>query len=655
MEKKASPLQGLKRKGNIYWGLCLSLGLVMALFTICRIGFYIFNRDFFPGISFSRFITIMLGGLRFDLTAVLYTNSLFLLLLVLPFSFRFNKMYLAVAKWIFFVTNAIALAANVCDFIYFKFTLRRTTADVFRQFENEHNIGGLFIRFLFDYWYALLFWIALVAIMVWLYKKIRITGPMIRHAPTFYISGILALLLIVLLFVGGVRGGFSESTRPITLNDAGKYVRDPREVSMVLNTPFAIMRTTGSIKIEKVNYFASDEALNAVYTPVHHPHNGSVFKRQNVVVIILESFSKEFFGVFNKDKENGRYKGYTPFLDSLVQFSKTFQYSFANGRKSIDALPSVTCSIPSMGVPYILTPYSGNTINSLGSLLKAKGYHTSFFHGAPNGSMGFEAFMNIAGFDHYYGKTEYGNDDDYDGIWGIWDEKFFNFYADKLNDFPQPFVSSIFSVSSHHPFKIPEEFEGTFKGGSEPILKCIQYTDFSLKNFFKKASGMPWYENTLFVITADHTSSNILFDETRTAGGFYSIPIIYFKPDHTLAGSDPGITQQIDIMPTILSYLNYDQDFIAFGRDAFRDSTQQFAFNYRDNVYQLFQGDYLLVYDEVKPVGLYNFKVDKMTEDNLLEKKADVVKRMEIKMKAMIQQYNNRLIDNKMTAPALLR
>jgi len=289
-------------------------------------------------------------------------------------------------------------------------------------------------------------------------------------------------------------------------------------------------------------------------------------------------------------------------------------------------------------------------VNSLGSLLKRKGYHTSFFHGAPNGSMGFEAFMNVAGYDHYYGKTEYGNDDDYDGIWGIWDDKFFGFYADKLNEFPQPFVSSIFSVSSHHPFKIPREYESMFKGGREPILKCIQYTDFSLKKFFQKASRMPWYYNTVFVITADHTSSNILFDETRTAWGFYSIPIIYFQPDHSLQGRDVGITQQIDIMPTILRHLNYDEDFIAFGRDAFSEHAQRFAFNYRDNVYQIFEGDYLLVFDGVKTVGLYNFKTDKMVVNNLMQDKPDVAARMEKKIKAVIQQYNNRLIDNRMTA-----
>jgi len=389
--------------------------------------------------------------------------------------------------------------------------------------------------------------------------------------------------------------------------------------------------------------------VKKIFDPVHVPADTIAFNQKNVVVIILESFSKEFFGVFNHDKENGTYKGYTPFLDSLVMHSTTWQYSFANGRKSIDGLPSVTASIPSMGVPYVLSPYSGDRINSLASLLKTKGYHTSFFHGAPNGSMGFDAFTNIAGFDHYYGKTEYNNDDDFDGWWGIWDEKFFGFYADKLNEFPEPFMSSIFSVSSHHPFQVPKEYENTFKGGREPILKCIQYTDFALKIFFEKSSKMPWFKNTVFVITADHTSSNIMFDEGRTAWGFYSIPIIFYDPSAAHNEIKPEIVQQIDIMPSVLGYLHFDKPYVAFGQDVYHRN-EAFAINYNGNVYQLMQGDYLLIYDGIKSSGLYNFKTDKMITENLIDKMPKVVEDMEKKVKAVIQQYNNRLIDNQMAA-----
>jgi phosphoglycerol transferase MdoB-like AlkP superfamily enzyme len=641
--------KGFQLKGNVYWALVLRLLLAMFLFMLCRIGFFLYNISYFPETTTFNFLRIMWGGLQFDLAAVLYINVILLVLSVLPVDLRFRQGYQSLIKFFYYSLNGIALAANVMDFIYYRFTLRRTTADIVDQFENEDNLVSLFFQFFIDYWYAVAFWALLMWLMVKLYNKIQVHGPLLQHRITYYVSGILTIPLVITLFIGAVRGGFRHSTRPITLSNAGEYVEHPNEVSLVLNTPFAIFRTLGKTKIQKINYFKDEAELTATYNPVFVPHDTTAFKPSNVVVIILESFSKEFFGVFNKDKEG--YQGYTPFLDSLAQHSKTFQYSFANGRKSIDGLPSVMASIPSLGVPYVLTPFAANKINSLGSLLRGKGYHTSFFHGAPNGSMGFQAFTNLAGFEHYYGKTEYGNDDDFDNMWGIWDDKFLGFYADKLNEFQQPFMSSFFSVSSHHPFKVPEAFEGKFKGGEQPILKCIEYTDYGLRQFFKRISTMPWYANTLFVITADHVSSNVIFPESHTTWGSYSVPILFFKPDNSLKSFDTGLSQQIDIMPSVLGYLHYDKPYVAFGRNVFDEEATPFAFNYSDNVYNLYKDNYLLMFDGKRTIHLYDFKQDKLLKDDLKDQQVERVKELEVFLKAIIQQYNNRMVEDKLTAP----
>jgi len=639
--------KGLQLEGNIYWALFLRLLLAMFLFMLCRIGFYIYNLSYFPEMTTWSFLRILWGGFWFDLTAVLYINVIILILSILPVDLRFRNGYQTTIKILYYTLNGLALAVNVMDFIYYKFTLRRTTADVFSQFENESNLFSLFFRFLIDYWYAVLFWILLMWIMVKLYSRIKVQGPLMQHRVAYYVAGLLAIPLVVTLFIGAVRGGFRHSTRPITLSNAGEYVEHPNEVSLVLNTPFAIFRTLGKTKIQKIKYFQDEEEMSRIYSPVHVPSDSAAFRADNVVVIILESFSKEFFGVFNKDKTG--YTGHTPFLDSLIQHSKTFEYSFANGRKSIDGLPSVMASIPSLGVPYVLTPFANNRINSLGNLLRDKGYHTSFFHGAPNGSMGFNAFTNLAGFEHYYGKDEYGNDADFDGMWGIWDDKFFGFYADKLNEFPQPFMSAIFSVSSHHPFVVPEEFEGKFKGGEQPILKCIEYTDYALQKFFEKASKMPWYKNTLFVITADHVSSNLVFPESHTTWGLFSVPVIFFKPDNSLSEMDTSVAQQIDIMPSILGHLNFDKPYVGYGRNVFDAASIAFAFNYRDEIYNMYEGEHLLMFDGKRSVSLYNFKLDKMLTTDLKKENPDLVKKLELRIKAIIQQYNNRMVEDKLT------
>lgn len=638
--------QDVRIKGNIYWVLIQRLLLAMLLFTLCRIGFYLYNTSYFPEMTFSNFLRILWGGVRFDLTAVLYINLLIILLTIVPFDFRFRPAYQSLLKYLFFVFNGIGIAANLADFIYYKFTLRRTTADIFNEFEEGPGAGGLFFRFLIDYWYVTIFAAGIYWLMVFLYKRTKVEGPMTKNRIAYYITGVLVIPLVAYLFIGGVRGGFKHSTRPITLSNAGEYVKYPRETNLVLNTPFSVFRTLGKTKIQKVKYFEREEELASFFSPIHEPKDTTAFQPQNVVVILLESFSKEFFGVFNKDKSG--YHGYTPFLDSLIQHSKTFEHSFSNGRKSIDGPPSALASIPTLGIPFVLTPYANNKFNSLATLLGEKGYHTSFFIGHPNGAMGYTAFTQLAGFQHYYGMDEYGNAEDSDGIWGIWDHKFLPFFADKLNEFPTPFFSTLFTVSSHHPFKLPEEFEGQFKGGEQPILKCIEYTDYTLRELFKKISKESWYNNTLFVFTADHCSSDIIFEESRTNWGYYSVPVIFFKPDNSLAGHETAIISQVDIMPSVLGYLHYDKPYFAFGRDIFRERLEPIAFNYND-AFNLYHGEYLLTFNGERTIGLYNFAQDKMLTRDLRNESPEVVQQMELRAKAVIQQYNNRLIENRLT------
>ncbi len=640
-------LTDMKFKGNIYSSLFFSLLLVMVLYTISRIGFYFFNASFFSDMNLNRFLVILAGGLRFDLAATLYSNSLFILLMIVPFTFRFKDWYKKIAEWIFILLNTIAFAINSVDIIYYRFTLRRTTLSVLHQFENETNLGKLLFSFVFDYWYATLFFILLVFLLVYGFRKIKYDGPQIQKPLPFYGFGLLAFLIGIGLFIGGARGGFRQSTRPITLSNAAAYAKQPEDVNLVLNTPFALMRTAKANVIQKVNYFQSEAELKKYFDPLHLPDTTTVFQSKNVVVIILESFSREFIGAYNKDTAPD-YKGYTPFLDSLISVSSAFQYSMANGRKSIDAMPSVICSIPSIEVPFVLSHFSGNKVNSLPNLLREKGYYSAFFHGAPNGSMGFDAFANQSGFTDYFGKDEYNNNNDFDGIWGIWDEKFLQFFAQKMNEFKQPFYTTLFTVSSHHPYQLPEEYEGKFAGGPKDVHKTIEYTDMAVRKFFNKISHMPWFKNTLFILTADHASAEIQYPVYNTAWGYFAIPIIFFEPGKGKTEMKKDIIQQVDIMPTILGRLGYDKSYIAFGRNVF-DKEEPFAFNFLNNTYQAFRGDYLLQFDGSKSIGLYDFRQDQFLKNSLLATLPDTVARMELRLKAFIQQYNNRMVDNDLT------
>jgi phosphoglycerol transferase MdoB-like AlkP superfamily enzyme len=631
---------------NIFVVLIYRILLIMILFSLFRIGFYLFNHKMFPGVTPGQFLTMMKGGLTFDISAVVYVNMLFILLSIIPLEVRYKDVYQEILKYIFYITNGIALAMNGMDFVYYRFVDKRATADVFKTFEHETNNTKLFFRFLWDYWPATIFTFLAWFLMVYFYKKVKVEKPSYVNKISYYSINILMIPLVIALVIGAARGGYKHSTRPITISNAARYVETPRDVAIVLNTPFSILRTIGKKALVRYKFY-DDTKLNELYSPLHVPPKTKPFTNENVVIIILESFAREYIGSLNPTLEGGTYKGYTPFIDSLVNVSMTFDVSIANGKKSIDAMPSVLASVPSLETPYTISHYANNQINGLAELLKKKGYYSAYFHGAPNGSMGFDSFTRMAGFDDYIGLNQYPNKADFDGIWGVWDEPFFKFFGEKLNTFKQPFLASIFSVSSHHPFKVPEKYAGKFKKGPAPILEVVGYSDYALREFFNQISKMDWFKNTLFVITADHTNESV-HKEFQNNFGAYCVPIIFYKPGSNLIGYKHRIAQQIDIMPTVLSYLNYDEEFIAFGNNLLDDSYESFAFNTNGDTYNLYMKDHILEMIDNKSVGLYNYKEDLFLENSLMGKEPELKIQMEEKLKAIIQTYNSRLIDNNM-------
>lgn len=634
----------------IYKVLIYRLLLVYLIFMLSRIIFYVFNQNYFSNSHLNSLPNIFIGGLVFDTVAILYTNSLLIILSILPFQFRYKKGYQIFLKYLFFICNGIALSANLMDVSYFPFTLSRTTFSVFSQFSNENNLVPLFLKFFIDYWYMVLFFILLMWLMVFLYKKIKL--PTLAEKPSikYYVKALLLIPVVSAIFVIGARGGILHSTRPITMSNAGDYVQNPSEIHLVLNTPFCLIKTIFHHSLEKKTYFSDQADLENIYNPIHTPNPNDTVEKYNVVLIILESFGKESIGFFN----NNLY-GFTPFVDSLCTQSLVFQNSFANGRKSIDILPSTLLSIPSLGEPFVLTEYFSNKLESLPQILKEENYHTSFFHGAANGSMGFSALTNLIGIDHYFGKNEFTNEneinsDESGNLWGIWDEDFFKYYSKKIEGFEQPFFTSIFSVSSHHPFDLPEKYKNKFPEGKHPIYKTIGYTDFALRKFFEAAQKMPWFENTIFVITADHCQSTPTHDEYNTSTGLFSVPIIFYSANEklNLKGNSVKLIQQIDIMPTLLGMMNYNKSYFSFGNDAL-NTENHFLVNFVNGIYQVLYGDFVLHFDGTKTVALFDYKKDVLLQNNLIGSNQELQLKMENFAKAFVQQYNNRIIENRMT------
>lgn len=633
--------------------------LILVLYTLMRLMCYTVNITMFPDVSRKHLYEMLTGGLRFDLTTVLYLSSLYLagMLLPLPARLRNDKIYQCVLNYLFLIPNTLGIIVNCADIAYIPFNDRRTTCTFFSEFSNDNNLLKIIGQGLTDYWYVVLFTLVILLLLFLLtrYKSYVNATSKVRY----YVCESLLLIVSAYMVVIGIRGGFGRYTRPITISNAMQYTNTPRESALILNTPFSLMKSIENTVYQVPQYFTSDE-LPQYMTPIHNIPD-RVERTDNVVILILESFSKEYIGFYNRDLDNGAYTGYTPFLDSLLTHCVTYSYSYASGRKSIDAMPSILSSIPMLIEPYIVTPYSTNNISSLAERLQRKGYTTAFFHGAPNGSMGFQAYARTAGFDAYYGKTQYEqwakNQDDnryreaFDGTWAIWDEEFLQYYAESMNTLPQPFLTSVFTASSHHPFRIPVRYEGVFNTGTHPIHQTIGYSDYALRCFFESAKNTPWYNNTLFVITADHTNQ-LTYPEYNNARGLYEIPVAFYHPAWK-EGSvcETAAVSQTDILPSVLAYLGYDEQYFAFGEDALTQKKKHpYAVCYNAPVFQIFSDSLLLQFDGQQTIAVYDYRNDRQLCHNIVSDiPEERILPLENYLKAYIQQYIYRMINNQLT------
>lgn len=624
--------------------LLIRLSISLLTYPTTKILFFVFNHSYFSDISFENFLLILFYGLRFDISAVIMVNAVFILLHIIPAKFTTFKWYQLILKSVFLISNSIAILANCIDLEYYKYTLKRTTADFFSLFMLGSDISTLLPQYIKDFWYVVVIWIVFTSIIIWLYnkteKQIPVQTPLRTYSFPHISSWLLFNSLLMGIFLIGFRGGLQ--LKPILPINAAEYV-SAKNIPLVINTPFSILKTLEMEKIKERKYFSELE-LKKIFHPIqqiHAPNDQSQIP--NLFVIILESFSKEYTGI-------GRRKSYTPFLDSLMNESLVFENAFANGKKSIEGIPAIVASIPSlMNEPFITSTYSSNPFTSPAILLKKKGYSSAFFHGGTNGTMGFDAFCSSAGFDKYYGRYEYNNEKDYDGNWGIWDEEFFQYTKDKVSEMKEPFFAILFSLSSHHPYKIPEKYKNNFIEGIHPIHKSIQYTDFALRAFFKSASKEKWFNRTLFVITTDHTGPSSDNYYTNSAG-IFSIPLLLYKPGSNLKGKDSLFAQQCDIAPTLLAYAGIDIPFFSFGNNLLDTASARFAVNYINDIYQLFENDFLLQFDGNKTIGFYNLKTDSLLHNNILGSHPKTEMQMERKLKAIIQTYTSGMIYNKLTA-----
>lgn len=624
--------------------LVMRLLIVLVLFSLSRWLIYIFNLDFFNHLGLGESLRLFFSGMRFDLVVIGYANIPIILLFCLPFKFIYNKVVQTIGNIYYVLVNSVIILFNIIDVIYFRFIGKRMTSEFFQFFGNsDENIGPIVGQIFVDYWYMLFLAVLFILLLVVVANQTKLKKEEVVITNRWYFLQWMSLIIFAALTPIACRGGLQA--KPVNMMTALKYA-DSHNVPIVLNTPFTIVKSSTSKTLPEVHLFEEDEME---FSPIHKSLEANRFVSDslgyspNLVFIILESFGQEMITYYNPER---RYP-LTPFLDSLLERSLTFD-GRANGRRSIESLPSLLSGIPSlMDVDLTSSPYFSNKVDGLGQTLKAHGYNTSMFHGGNNGTMNFDIYAINAGFDNYYGRDEYGNDDDYDGRWGIFDGPFMQYSLQMIDSFPQPFAALIYTLSSHHPYLLPKGFEipeeAYLWNGFE---KTVYYSDCALRDFFEKAAEQPWYDSTLFVITADHANTEHYLAKYSNLWGMYSIPIAFYMPSRMPALKSDEMVQQTDLNVSILSALGINDTVFSFGRNVFDSLTEPAFISYLNQTYQYSDGHYLIQSDGDNTIGVFNIQTDPGLNENLVShiQCSDLA----VKLKQRIQEYNNRHIFNQL-------
>lgn len=623
------------RSRNVHLALLLRRLLpLLLLLSALRWVFYAVHRDVFPEPAPLHLVMVALQGLRFDAMTVVVANIPLIILHLLPWTGRGAPGHQRLLFALYLLCNGLVLLLCCIDLPFFGFNGQRLTRDVLGHAgAGLRELPALLVR----YAWATFTFAVCIALLVKGWSRLPL--PMEPGPGPIWRKG-----LVNVAAVGGLallgRGGWQyQGLSPAHAADHVPVALAP----VVTNSAFTFAYSLSAPPFRTRSYFSREE-LDLRMPPAYAIHRDSTDSRWNVVLLIVESFGREYLSTVSGET------AFMPFMDSLSRHARVLTDAYANAERSNKSICALLAGIPSFTEDaFMNTPFAGQPVEGLGLRMKEMGYTTSFFHGGLNGEYRFDSFSKACGFDAYHGRDEFGDDRYYDGHWGIHDEEFLQYTADQIGRQPEPFCSAVFTLSSHDPFPVPQRYRGRFPKGTQEIHESLGYTDLAIRRFFEAARTRPWYARTLFVITGDHTFQ--YNDHPRwyhNPAGRFAVPILFFTADGRFQGHDARTAQHLDVAPSILDLCGYQGSVNSIGQSVFKRDRPDRAVQYLGGVYRLIQGDRLLQYDGERVLGLHAYRSDTLFAHDLSRAEPQVVNGMVPELQAIVQRHGEALLRNGM-------
>ena len=307
-------------------------------------------------------------------------------------------------------------------------------------------------------------------------------------------------------------------------------------------------------------------AVAAAPAIVRHVQGRGAQKRLNVVLISVESLSADFLGSFGNDRN------LTPRLDALARESLLFTRLYATGTRTVRGLEAISLSLPPTPGHSVVKRPNNDHLFTLGGVFAEMGYEPLYIYG------GYSYFDNMKAFFAGNGYTVVDRaalpreDVHYENIWGVADEDLFTLalrQLDARHRAGRPFFAHIMTTSNHRPFTYPAGRIDLPAGSREGAVK---YTDWAIGNFIDRVRETPWFDDTVFVILADHCASSR--GRTELPIGRFHIPLLIYAPRHLAPAHIGQLASQIDVGPTLLGLLNFDYTSRFYGQDILAEGQQ---------------------------------------------------------------------------------
>ena len=634
----------------------------LILFSLIRVLFLGVYWKLFADLAVVEILFSLLWGVRFDLSVICKFFGLLNLLVLLPFAFCKHKYYFAFIALIGNLLILVFLVIQVIDLGYYSIVGRRISFELFTMGTALDSIIGMVMA---DHKLELFGGIFLVLLVsaVWWFCWAKLLTESVTEKKVRWIPTTLVFISFLLLMILGGRGGFQA--KPIFESTA---FRNSVVVlgHLSLNAPFTVMSHYGRDQIESIDWIAISEATATTrelfqelessnfpetkytfYRTSSSTHSKESSRKYNVVLIIMESWAAHSVGVLG-----AKYKDLTPEFDALARKGRLFTRFFANGTRSVEGVGACLMSIVALPqIAFITSSFEQNNMVSLPNLLHAQGYDSLFLHGAFKGSFGMHEFATRIGYKKVMSKEDFLNyEENSDGTWGIWDHLQFEKMIEEIDQMKKPFFTTMFSVSSHEPFVVPnpkfEHYPHTVP--DHQWLNALRYSDWAIGQFFAVAQKKDWYENTLFVITSDHTlrgRADKPLDSAR-------IPLLLYTPNGEIQqGIDARIGTQVDLVPTILDFLGIEEGHHSMGTSLIKTkNNDRFGlFNTGTTLWLTDQTAYQ--FSGKKLLGAYHFETDWNFNHNIKDESNREHQQQIKNYRAYLQSAQNALIFNSLAPP----